>query len=319
MAAPDGATALEDAAASRSVGMTRRRVRHLLGAQALPYLLIAPAALLVAAGVLYPIFYVLGLGLFEYSPYLGRARSWAGAGNFLRVVADPVFWTSLEVSVIWVVGSVVPQFLLGLAMALVLNERFRGRGLVRTIVLAPWAVSGVVTGIIWLWLFDGTIGVVNDMLMRVGAIDVPVAWGIHVETAWLMVLLANAWRGAPFFAIVLLAALQSIEPDLYEAARIDGAGRWQRFRFVTLPLIVESIVISTLLRALWTFNFIDLIWTMTRGGPIDATKTLPIYVFDMAYQRGEFGYAAALSTVLCLVLLVFSIAYGQLARFGRPQ
>lgn len=283
---------------------------------ALPWALIAPAALLVAAGALYPLGYVAWLAGHEYEPYRGGRYAWVGAANLLRVLADETFWHSLRVSAIWVTGSVVPQFLLGLGMALVLNESFRGRGLVRTIILAPWAVSGVVTGIIWLWLFDGTIGVVNDLMMRAGLADFPIAWGIQEETTWFMVLLANAWRGAPFFAIVLLAALQSIEPELYEAAKVDGATPLQRFRHVTLPLILDAVVVSTLLRALWTFNFIDLIFTMTRGGPIDATKTLPIYIFDTAYQKGEFGYAAALSVALCLVLVAFSAGWWQLRRFG---
>lgn len=285
--------------------------RHLL-----PLALIAPAALLVGAGAIWPLAHVLWLSVHDWQPYRGGAMAWVGAANLARVATDADFWRALGVSAIWVAGSVVPQFLLGLAMALVLNERFRGRGLVRTVILAPWAVSGVVTGIIWLWIFDGTIGVLNDLLLRAGLVEFPVAWGIHEETAWLMLLLANAWRGAPFFAIVLLAALQSIEPELYEAAAIDGASPGQRFLRITLPLILDAVVVSTLLRALWTFNFIDLILTMTRGGPVDATRTLPLHIFDVAYQRGEFGHAAALSVALCLVLLVFSLAWWQLRRLG---
>jgi multiple sugar transport system permease protein len=281
------------------------------------WMAVAPVAVLVTIAVVFPLGYVLVLGGYDYSPYHGKGMRWIGVDNYLRVAADSAFWRALGASAIWVVGSVVPQFLLGLAMALVLNESFRGRGIVRTIILAPWAVSGVVTGFIWMWLFDGTIGVVNDLLARIGAIDAPVAWSVHPETAWATVFVANAWRGAPFFAIVILAALQAIDPALYEAASIDGATRWQKFRFVTLPLITNAIVLATLLRALWTFNFIDLLWTMTRGGPAGATTTLPIYIFDVIYQKGEFGYGAALSVVLCVLLIVFSGAYWQLNRLTR--
>jgi multiple sugar transport system permease protein len=283
------------------------------------WLLVSPVAILVAVGVLYPLGYIALLGSEDYSPYLGRAMRWVGFANYVRIFTDASFWTALQASVIWVVGSVVPQFLLGLGMALVLNESFRGRAIVRTIILAPWAVSGVVTGFIWLWLFDGTIGVINDLLSRTGAIDAPVAWGIHSVTTWTMVFVANAWRGAPFFAIVILAALQSIDASLYEAANMDGASRWQKFRFITIPMILHAIVISTLLRALWTFNFIDLLWTMTQGGPAGATTTLPIYIFDVIYQKGEFGYGAALSVVLCVMLVVFSGAYWQLNRLARAR
>jgi multiple sugar transport system permease protein len=291
--------------------------RRVLRREATPWAMVAPVVLLVGIGVLFPLAYIVLMGSESYSPYLGNKREWVGLANYARVFGDASFWNALVASAIWVVGSVVPQFLLGLGMALVLNETFRGRGLVRTIVLAPWAVSGVVTGFIWLWLFDGTIGVVNDLLVRLGVVDAPVAWGIESGTTWLMVFVANAWRGAPFFAIVILAALQGIDPALYEAASMDGATRWQRFRYVTLPMILNAVVISTLLRALWTFNFIDLLWTMTRGGPAGATTTLPIYIFDVIYQRGEFGYGAALSVVLCLILIAFSAAYWQLNRLTR--
>ena len=297
----------------------RRRWQSIWRRHGYPWLLVAPVAILVAIGVLYPLGYVVLLGSQDYSPFLGKAMRWTGLENYARVFNDPSFWSALQASVIWVLGSVVPQFLLGLGMALVLNESFRGRGIVRTIILAPWAVSGVVTGFIWLWLFDGTIGVLNDLLMKAGAIDAPVPWGIYNETTWAMVFIANAWRGAPFFAIVILAALQSIDAALYEAAGIDGASRWQKFRFVTMPLIANAVVIATLLRALWTFNFIDLLWTMTRGGPAGATTTLPIYIFDVVYQKGEFGYGAALSVVLCAMLILFSAGYWQLNRLTRTQ
>lgn len=297
----------------RSLFTSRARRAALLRSQ-FPYVLVAPVALLVMAGVLYPVGYLLTVSCYDYSPYLGRAMRWVGGLNYLTVLHDPEFWHALQASGIWVVGSVLPQFLLGLAMALLLNERFRGRGLVRTVVLAPWAVSGVITGVIWLWLFDGTIGVVNDLLIRTGLAAVPVPWGLYPITTWFMVFAANTWRGAPFFAIVLLAALQSIDPELYAAAEIDGAGAWQRFRFVTVPLITNAIVLTTLLRALWTFNFIDLLLTMTQGGPVDTTKTLPLYVFDVAYQKGDFGYASALSIVLSALLLGLSVLYWQLNR-----
>jgi len=307
------------APAADAAAAPRRRARLLWKRNALPWALVAPVATLVAIGVLFPLAYVLLLGSYDYSPYLGRAARYVGVSNYRAIFADGAFWSALAASAIWVIGSVVPQFLLGLGMALVLNETFRGRGLVRTIILAPWAVSGVVTGFIWLWLLDGTIGVINDLLMKAGAIDAPVPWGIYESTTWLMVFVANAWRGAPFFAIVILAALQSIDPSLYEAASIDGGSRWQKFRFVTWPLIFKAVVISTLLRALWTFNFIDLLWTMTRGGPAGATTTLPIYIFDVVYQKGEFGYGAALSVVLCVLLITFSAGYWQLNRMSRAS
>ncbi|MCL4763911.1 MAG: sugar ABC transporter permease, partial [Burkholderiales bacterium] len=173
--AETSATARAAGAARAPRGGRRRALRR----EATPWAMVAPVVLLVGTGVLFPLAYIVLLGSESYSPYLGPQREWVGLANYARVLGDAAFWNALVASVIWVVGSVVPQFLLGLGMALVLNETFRGRGLVRTIVLAPWAVSGVVTGFIWLWLFDGTIGVVNDLLVRMQVVDAPVAWGIE--------------------------------------------------------------------------------------------------------------------------------------------
>jgi multiple sugar transport system permease protein len=284
---------------------------------AYPYVLLAPVLVLVGIGVFYPIVHMVVLSLQSYITVRPNDTHFVGLQNYGRLFSDPEFWRSLRVSVTWVVGSVVPQFLLGLGLALLLNEQFPGRGLVRSLILLPWVVSGVITGIMWVWLFDGTIGVINDLLMKLQLISVPIPWGVQPTSAFFALLLANAWRGSPFFAVVLLAALQSIPPELYEAAKIDGANRWGRFRYVTLPLILEAVIIATLLRSIWTFNYVDLIWTMTQGGPISATRTLAMYVFNTAYRDGDFGYAATLSASLAVLLLVFSALYLRLNRFAQ--
>jgi multiple sugar transport system permease protein len=281
-----------------------------------PQLLLAPVVILVGVGIIFPLLYLLYMSVHNYNTFFSRVMVFNGLANYQRLLTEPAFWKTLSVSATWVVGSVVPQFLVGLVMALLLNEQFPGRGLVRTIVLLPWVVSGVVTGIIWGWMFDGTIGVLNDLLIKAHFITLPVPWGARVPTTWVMVLVANTWRGAPFFAIMLLAALQAISPDLYEAATVDGAGRLKRFRFVTLPMLVNTIVLSTLLRAIWTFNYVDLIWTLTHGGPVNATRTLAVQVLQSAYTDGDFGYAAALSVSLVVVLLLFSTLYWRLHRLG---
>jgi multiple sugar transport system permease protein len=287
--------------------------------KAYPYFLIAPTVLLVGMALVYPVASLLNQSFQDYSILRPNERSFIGLENYRAVLQDSEFWRSLQASVIWVAGSVIPQFLLGLAMALLLNEDFRGRGFVRTIILLPWVVSGLVTAIIWVWLFDGTIGVINDLLMRIDLISKPIAWKIYPATAFFMLFLANCWRGAPFFAINLLAAMQSISPEIYEACTIDGADRFQRFRYVTLPMIFGTIVFSTLLRSIWTFNFIDLIWTMTGGGPVNATRTLAIYIFDTAYRDSNFGYASALAVALCALLLLFSGLYWRLNRLSTGE
>ncbi|MHB1133190.1 MAG: carbohydrate ABC transporter permease [Chloroflexota bacterium] len=273
--------------------------------------------LLVGVGIFYPLIYVTYISLQEYSPFYTQGQmSFIGLQHYQRLLGDGEFWRSLVTSGIWVLGSVIPQFLIGLGIALLLNERFPGRGVIRSIILLPWVVSGVVTGILWMWLFDGTVGVINDLLVRGGLAEAPVPWAVRPDSAFFMLFVANAWRGAPFFAIMLLAALQSISPDIYEAARVDGAGRWDRFRRVTLPMIMNAVILSTLLRCIWTFNYIDLIWTMTHGGPANNTRTLAMLILDTSYRDGDFGYAAALSVGLVLVLLSFSGLYWRLNRFG---
>jgi multiple sugar transport system permease protein len=284
-----------------------------------PYLLVAPVVVPVAVLVIYPIVNMLYLSTYHYLIIRPDDTHFVGLGNYVALLTDGEFLRSLKVSGIWVAGSVIPQFLLGLAIALILNEVFPGRGLVRTVTLMPWVLSGVVTGIIWLWLFDGTIGVLNDLLMKAHIVSRPVAWSIRPATSFLMLFVANAWRGAPFFAITLLAALQGIDPEIYEAAAMDGANSWGRFRHITVPLILNTVVVTTLLRAIWTFNWIDLIWTMTKGGPINATRTLAMYVFDTAYVDANFGYAATLSIALLIVLMVFSALYWRLNRLVEEE
>lgn len=274
--------------------------------------MILPTVLIVGAGVAFGVGYLIRLSLQQYILTRPDDIVGVGLGNYLRALDDPQFWRALRASVVWVLGSVVPQFLLGLGLALFLNREFRGRGLFRTLTIAPWAVSGVVTALMWLWIFDGTIGVLNDLLFRIGAIERPIAWGIEPAKAWFMLFVANAWRGTPFFAIMFLAALQGIGADLYEAAKIDGASAWRRFLHVTLPLIRSTIVIATLLRAIWTFNYIDIILVMTRGGPVGETRTLALYLYDVAFINSNFGYAATLAVITCVILLVFSALYWRL-------
>jgi multiple sugar transport system permease protein len=299
-------------AADRTVWASARFARK---NQLTPYIWLAPVVVPLAFYVLYPIISILYLSSQRYLINRPNDIQFIGLANYLQLLTDQELWRSLEASGIWVAGSVIPQFLLGLGMALLLNELFPGRDLVRTLILMPWVLSGVVTAIMWVWLFDGTIGVINDMLMKVGLVSRPVAWAIRPTTSFLMLFVANAWRGAPFFAVTLLAALQGISIDIYEAAEIDGASRWQRFRHITLPLIANTIIVSTLLRAIWTFNWVDLIWTMTKGGPLNSTRTVAMYVFDTAYLDGNFGYAATLSIALCFVLILFSALYWRLNRF----
>jgi multiple sugar transport system permease protein len=220
-----------------------------------------------------------------------------------------VFWLTLWNSVVWVFGSVFLQFVFGFAAALLLQQAFTGRALVRTLTLLPWIIPGVVVGLIWQWLYQPNYGVINDLLIRAGWMHERVAWLSSPDTAMAAVVFTNVWRGIPFFAIMLLAGLQAVPDELYEAAHVDGAGVLARFWHITVPLLRPIIVVATATRIIWTFNYADLIFVMTGGGPANATQITSTYTLVQAYSSLDFGYAGALSVVLLVVMLTFTALY----------
>jgi multiple sugar transport system permease protein len=269
-----------------------------------PLLFLLPALLVTAAVILYPALQTVWLGLHSFVLFDPDSMRFIGLGNFRAILADELFWVSLSNSVVWVVCAVGLQFALGLITALLLNQTFAGRGLARALVVVPWALPSVIIGLMWTWMYDLNLGVFNDLLMRLGLIDAPVAWLAQPGTALAAVILALVWQGFPFFAVMILAGLQTIPSEHYEAAAIDGATRWQTLRFVTLPALREVIATALLLRTIWVANSLDVILVMTGGGPGYETHTLPLYAFLKAYSAMEFGYASALSLVLTLLLLL---------------
>lgn len=268
-----------------------------------PFAFLLPAIAVTAAIVLYPVLQTVWLSLHSYVIYDPEATAFVGLANFRAVLGDEVFWISLRHSVVWIVGVVALQFLLGLVTALLLNESFWWRGLARALVVVPWALPSVIIGLMWTWMYDFNVGVINDLLLRTGIIAEPVAWLARPDTALAAIMAALVWQGFPFFAVTLLAGLQTVPAELYEAAEIDGAGRWRRFVSITLPSIADVIATALLLRTIWVANSLDVILVMTGGGPGYATYTLPLYAFQRAYSGMEFSYGAALALVLTLMLL----------------
>jgi len=282
-----------------------------------PYLLTAPTVILLLAFIAYPIATVFYYSLQHYNVTQPWYNGFAGIDNFTKLLTgDPKFWSSLWITIEWVVSEVVLQLLLGLALALVINEAFRGRGLARAVVFAPWAISGVLTTEIWLLIYNPVTGLGKlERVLGLGNGNVAPLASPH--GAFLSALIAELWRGIPFFAILLLADLQSIPEDLYEAARVDRANVFGRFRYVTLSHLKDAIVLSTLLRAVWEFNNVDLLYTLTGGGPADTTTTLPLYIAQEATVAHNFGYGAALTVAAFVILLAFSGIYLRLTRFGQ--
>jgi multiple sugar transport system permease protein len=286
----------------------------------LAYLFVSPAVILIAAFLFYPV-----ANVFFYAfQHRNLMRPWAdgpaGFDNFINIFTnDPIFWSSLRISLNWVVAQIFFQLVFGMLVALLLNQTFKGRGIVRTIMFYPWAISGVLTAMMWSMMYLQHAGVINAILLDLGIISSHIAWLANPTFVFPAVVTAGVWRGIPFFAIMILARLQTISADIYEACDVDGATRIQKFVYITLPHLKEAIVLATLLRTVWEFNAVDLIMNLTNGGPARLTTTLTMYIVDTAVTTQNFGYGSALATVSFVILLVFAIIYLKLSGFGKEE
>lgn len=284
---------------------SRARTRH----QLLPFAFLAPALLVEMAIILYPVLQTIWMSLHDFVLYRPDNSPFIWFGNFERAFQDPIFWISLWNSVIWIVFVVGFQFLIGFAAALLLNQSFWWRGLARALVVIPWALPSVIIGLMWTWMYDYNLGVFNDILLHLGIIHTPIAWLARPDTTLPSIIVALVWQGFPFFAVIILAGLQSVPLEQLEAAEIDGAGPWQRLWAVVLPSIAEILATALLLRTIWVANSLDVILVMTGGGPGYSSYTLPLYAFLQAYSSMRFGYGAALSLILTTLLLLVVYAY----------
>ena len=286
----------------------------------LAYLFIAPAAILIAIFLFYPV----GNVFYYAFQHRNLMRPWAdgpaGIQNFVNIFTnDRIFWSSLRLSAQWVAAQIIFQLSLGMIVALLLNNAFRLRGLVRTIMFYPWAISGVLTAMMWNMMYHQHVGVINAILLDLGIISSHIAWLANPRYVFSSVVVAGVWRGIPFFAIMILARLQTISADIYEACDVDGANALQKFVYITLPHLKESIILATLLRTVWEFNAVDLIMNLTNGGPARLTTTLTMYIVSTAVTDQNFGYGSALATVSFVILLVFAIVYLKASRFGKDE
>lgn len=282
-------------------GRTRRRLLVFE-----PYLYSAPALLLVAATTLVPI--VIGISYAFRNIMLLDPTSggFVGLDNFRELLRDASFWNALKNTVVWTASCVGFQFLFGLILALMLNRPFPGRALIQATIFLPWAIPTFLVGMNWSWLLNPAIGPLPHWAYVLGIMNAPDNILSDPDYALWGPIFAGIWWGTPFFAITLLAALQSIPREIYEAAEIDGAGGLERFRSITLPFLAPTMVITVLLRTIWVANSPELIVVMTKGGPADASQIVASYVFTQAYQGLNFGYASAVATALVLLLLVYA-------------
>ncbi len=300
---------LHDHAAATSASFApRAKPLARLSRRVEPYLYSSPALILIVAVMLVPL--VLGL---SYSvrdiklldPFSG---GYVGFAHFRELMGDRHFIRAFGNTLWWTFGSLFFQFFLGFLLAIVLNRSFPGKRVAQALVFLPWAVPTFLSGLNWAWMFNPVVGPLPHWLFAAGIMEAPENILADPATAMWGPIVANIWYGVPFFAITLLAALQSIPNELYEAASIDGASEAQKFRSITLPFLAPTIAITLMLRTVWIANFADLIVVMTGGGPANSTQIVASYIFTQAFRRLDFGYASAIAAVLLALLLLYSLA-----------
>lgn len=294
--------------ASPGTGHRSRRRPFTMRTALLIAAFLAPAFLFVAFFTYYPMLRGSQMAFREWNLWDLTNTPWVGLDNFRAIISDPSSGRILLNTIGWVIGSIIPQLVIGFVIALWLRRAFRFRGIYQALVFYPWAVSGFLIGLLFRWMFNSEFGVINDMLTRVGLIDSPVPWLADPNLAMIAVVTANIWYGVTFFAMMILAALQSVPDELLEAAAIDGSGRARTLFSVMIPAIKSTLVLTVLLRVIWIFNFPDIIWAMTSGGPADQTHIATTWMIQLT-QQGNYGHASALGLSVVGLLMVFAAAY----------
>lgn len=283
--------------------------RGALWRHVLPLALLSPAVLVTMAIVFFPMVQTAWMSLHTYVLFRPRNFDFIGLQNYTAIFRDEIFWISLRQTVIWIAVTVPAQALLGLVTALLLNQTFPWRPLARALIIIPWALPSVVIALMWAWIYDSNYGILNDLLLRLGILETSIPWLANPDTALYAIILTLTWQGFPFFAVMILAGLQSIPRSYYEAASLDGATPFRQFWHITLPGISGVLVTAILLRTIWVANSMDVIFVMTGGGPGYSTYTLPLYAFLEARTNLNFGYGSALAMTFTLLLLGIVVIY----------
>lgn len=281
-----------------------------------PWYYVGPIFLLLVIMFGYPLIKSIVLAFQNYK--LGNANVYFNDfANFQKMFGDKDFPLLLKNSIVYVIVSVFGQFIGGLILALCLRDKFKGRGIYQSIVFLPWAFSAFVVGLVFRWSFNGEYGVVNDVLMKLGIIKKGIAWLGTPGLSLVVVILAMIWIGIPFFGIMILAALQSIPDEIYEAADMDGCGMFRKFFSLTLPYIKPTVIMTILLRTIWIFNSFDLVVIVTQGGPANYSQTLPSYMYTKAFSGYDFGLAGAFGVLLMVILGVYAVLFLKLSNYDK--
>ncbi len=274
-----------------------------------PYLFFLPGLVLLGAVMIYPIAWGFYLSLQQLNMATFSPPVFIGFRNYEQLFANPQFITALVNTFVFVVVSIALEFVIGLGYALLLREQFRGYGILRGIVLLPWMMSPVVVAFVWSWLLNGSFGILNHVLLQLGVISANINWLSTPGLALPVIILVDVWRTTPFVMLVLLAGLQTIPAELYEAAKIDGAGAWQRLWRITLPLLKPAATIAFLMRVIIALRFFDIVWVMTRGGPAGTTEMLGTLGYKQSIMSMNMGSGSAITTIIFILSFVVSIGY----------
>lgn len=274
----------------------------------LPIALITPSMLIVFGVLLFPIIYSLVLSFCNLD-IKHNALQFQGFKNYIEMVKDTTWQNSVKQTLIFTVVSVFCEIVFGVAIALVLNKEFKGRGFVRGIMILPWALPGVVNAIMWKWIFNADYGAFNALMLQWGIIDKYQAWLAKPDSAFICVLVANIWKETPYVVLLTIAALANIDQGLYEAASIDGANGWKSFWTITLPLIKPVVLILLITKTIWALQTYDLVYLMTAGGPMGATEFITYLIQKTSFKYLKWGYGSAMAFTLSIICFVMTLIY----------
>ena len=280
-----------------------------------------PAFLFVILFLYFPLAKGVVMAFQNYNMFDLTNVHFIGLDNFKAVISNPniSFVQILLNTLIWTVFSLLFQFILGFGLALLLKKPFAGRGVYSGFVFYGYALSGFAIGLLWSWLFNGQFGLFNDILIRLSLIETPLGFLSTPKLAMMSVIITNIWYGVPFFGIMLLAALQSVPNELYEASTLDGCGAVKQLFYVTIPYIKPTIVSTILLRTMWIVNYPDIIYAMTNGGPVNSTNILATQMINEVFKQYDYGQGSAFGVVIMLILFIYSVIYLRLTKSSEDS
>lgn len=271
--------------------------------------LVVPTLVVVFGIVLIPFASSLILSLYRRDLSRPHWDAFVALGNYFQLLQDARFLNSFKVTATFSLASVILELVLGVAIALVLNQHFRGRGFVRGLIILPWALPSIVNAAMWDWIYNADYGALNALLTQLGWLDEYQIWLANPRAAMALIILANVWKETPFTTLLVLAAVQGIPEDLYDAAKVDGASAWQRLIYITLRLLVPVIMIAGLLQTIWGFQTFELVYIITGGGPFSSTELVPLRIYAQTFRSLRFGYGAAMAYLTSLIVFIPAVLY----------